>query len=140
MGRNSKEEEARRAGMGYAFKIAKEQGIDALEEEIKFRRIIKAPLSVPRSEIDRFCQEVKTNCVKTFKVLMVITLLDELELDKDKLLRVLRRFEMKAECICDEITTWQDQLEILEDELDMHFDFDFKDFLYTDGKEGEVDG
>ena len=39
MARIDKEEQARREGMAYAFKIAKERGIDGLEKELRLRNI-----------------------------------------------------------------------------------------------------
>lgn len=41
MAKLSKEEMARREGMAYALRIAKEKGIDALEEDLKMRTTFK---------------------------------------------------------------------------------------------------
>ena len=38
MAKLSKEEQARREGMSYALRVAREKGIDGLEEELKFRQ------------------------------------------------------------------------------------------------------
>ena len=50
----SKEEKARREGMAYALKIAKEKGVDGLEEEIRFRNVSLAPIVIPRKELTEF--------------------------------------------------------------------------------------
>lgn len=44
----SKEERARREGMAYALKVAKEKGVDGLEEEMKRRGVSIAPLHTTR--------------------------------------------------------------------------------------------
>lgn len=48
MAKINKEEAARREGMSYALRIAKEQGIDALEEDLKMRNAIGLPINVPK--------------------------------------------------------------------------------------------
>lgn len=43
-------EQARRDGMGYALKIAREKGIEGLEEEVKFRNISKVSVAMSDEE------------------------------------------------------------------------------------------
>ena len=43
---NNKEESARREGMAYALRIAKEKGIEALEKELEFRNITNIPIKI----------------------------------------------------------------------------------------------
>lgn len=119
MSKINKEEEARRAGMAYAYKIALESGIDGLKKELEFRNITKAPLMVPKSEVDRFCAEVKQNCVTTFKVMTMLTLHDEFGFGHDRLERFMERFMMKTECINEDYATWGDYQDILNEECKM---------------------
>ena len=44
MARMSKEEQARREGMAYALRLAREKGLDALEADLKMRNAIDLPL------------------------------------------------------------------------------------------------
>lgn len=43
---SSKEEMARREGMSYAFRYAKEHGLDGLEKELKYRGAYEIPLKI----------------------------------------------------------------------------------------------
>ncbi len=43
MARMSKEEQARREGMAYALRFAREKGLDALEADLKMRNAIDLP-------------------------------------------------------------------------------------------------
>lgn len=52
----SKEERARREGMAYALKVAKEKGVDGLEEEMKRRGVSIAPCILPEKELDELYQ------------------------------------------------------------------------------------
>ena len=51
MAKISKEEQARREGMAYALRLAKEKGIDALEEDLKMRNAIDLPLRVSKADL-----------------------------------------------------------------------------------------
>lgn len=70
----SREEIARRQGMEYALKIAKEKGIEGLEQEIKRRGRTVAPCLVPQKEMDEFTLKVKQNATG------VVTALSEMRL------------------------------------------------------------
>ena len=70
----TKEEEARRAGMTYALKIAKERGVDGLEQELKSRGALAAPIFLPQKEIDRFMQAVKTHTIGTITAMSTYVL------------------------------------------------------------------
>ena len=52
MARMNKEEQARREGMAYAFKIAKERGIDGLEKELRLRNITKLPVAIKEKDVE----------------------------------------------------------------------------------------
>lgn len=61
----SKEEQARRAGMAYALKVAREKGIDGLEEEMKRRGISSAPCTLLDKELNEFTSKVKQHAAGT---------------------------------------------------------------------------
>lgn len=70
----SKEEEARRAGMAYALKIAKEKGVDGLEEELKRRGALFAPIFLAQKELDTFTNNVKIHTIGTITAMAEYTL------------------------------------------------------------------
>ena len=49
MAKLSKEEQARREGMSYALRVAREKGIDGLEEELRFRQAYDVPLKISQT-------------------------------------------------------------------------------------------
>lgn len=77
MAKLSKEEQARREGMAYALRLAKEKGIDALEEDLKMRNAIDLPLRVSKADLDKFSDNVKYNTILYIKNLMAVTMHDE---------------------------------------------------------------
>lgn len=117
MARMNKEEQARREGMAYALRIAKEKGIDALEEDLKMRNTIGLPVGVDRKALNQFTENVKFNTVDTMVILMAVTLHDEFGFGEKRVQRAIDRFMFKANCLDEDYTTWQEQIEILKEEL-----------------------
>ena len=117
MARIDKEEQARREGMAYALRIAKEKGIDALEEDLKMRNAIGLPVGVDRKALNQFTENVKFNTVYTMVILMAVTLHDEFGFGEKRVQRAIDRFMFKANCLDEDYTTWQEQIEILKEEL-----------------------
>lgn len=117
MARIDKEEQARREGMAYALRIAKKKGIDALEEDLKMRNAIGLPVGVDRKALNQFTENVKFNTVDTMVILMAVTLHDEFGFGEKRVQRAIDRFMFKANCLDEDYTTWQEQIEILKEEL-----------------------
>lgn len=121
MARESKEEIARREGMAYALKVAKEKGVDGLEEELRFRNALRMPIAVPRKNCDEAINNIKMNVLDTVTILSAITLRDEFEFGKQRIQRFVERFNLKAECIMEDYTSWDDQIECLRDECGLNY-------------------
>ena len=76
MAKLSKEELARRDGMKFALKIAKEKGIEGLEEEIKYRGINSRPQTLDRAALHDFENRTRdqiTDCIKKMKIWVLYT-------------------------------------------------------------------
>ena len=123
----SKEELARREGMSYALKVAKEQGIDGLEEELKRRKAYNIPVRIGEKELQAFTDNAKNMMLDTILILASVTLHDEFGFGHDRLNRFKERFNFKAECIGDSFTDWQDQIEILKEECGLEYSIRFND-------------
>jgi hypothetical protein len=117
MAKESKEDLARREGMAYALKVAKEKGIEGLEEEIKFRGITKIPVGVPRSACDEAINKIKLNTIDTITILFAATLRDEFDFGTKRIQRALNRFNDKAEHIIGDYCTWDDYIQVIQEEL-----------------------
>ena len=121
MAKVNKEEQARREGMAYALKIAKEKGIDGLEEELRFRNALRMPIAVDRKECDECVNTIKINVVDTVTIMAAMVLLDEFDFDRDKIQQFTERFNFKTECLLDDYTTWEDQIQILKEERELDY-------------------
>lgn len=131
MAKLSKEEIARREGMAYALRIAKEKGIDALEEDLKMRNAIDLPCRVSKADLDKFSENVKYNIVFYIKVLMAVTMHDEFGFGNKRIKQMFKRFDLKAECLADDYTTWDEQVSIIAEECGIDMKFGIKDINVT---------
>lgn len=116
MARLDKEEVARRSGMMYALKIAKEKGIEGLEEEIKYRNITEIPIAIKRDKLNECIENIKLNTIDTILVLSAVTLRDEFGFGKARLARFIERFNLKTDCLVEDYCTWDDLRQNLEEE------------------------
>lgn len=116
MGKN-KEELARREGMSYALKIAKEKGIDELEKDLKKRMAFDIPVRLSAKTLEEFSERVKNNVVDTFVILTAVTLHDEFGFGQKRVQQFIDRFTFKADCLNGDFTTWQEQIDILKEEI-----------------------
>jgi len=131
MAKLSKEEIARREGMAYALRIAKEKGIEALEEDLKMRNAIDLPCRVSKADLDKFSENVKYNIVFYIKVLMAVTMHDEFGFGNKRIKQMFKRFDLKAECLADDYTTWDEQVSIIAEECGIDMKFGIKDINVT---------
>lgn len=117
----------RNEGMLYAYNYAKEHGLDALEKEIKFRRITNLPIPVDKKAVDEFILNVKNQTTDTLMVLLAATLHDEFGFGEKRVQRAIDRFNFKAECLGDEYVTWQDMIENIKEELNIQLSIRIND-------------
>ena len=117
----SKEELARREGMSYALRYAKEHGLEALEEDLKRRQAYNIPIRISNKELQSFTDNAKNMMLDTVLILASVTLHDEFGFGRERLERFKRRFNFKAECIGEDYTDWQDQIDILKEECGLEY-------------------
>ena len=117
MARMSKEEIARREGIAYACRLAKEKGLDALEKDMRDRGVTDCPVGLDSKDMEKFVENVKNNVMDTFLIMTACTLQDEFGFGEKRISRFIGRFHSKAECIAEGYATWADMQEQLKDEL-----------------------
>lgn len=116
-----KEELARREGMSYALRYAREHGLDALEEDLKRRAAYDIPVRISQKELQEFTNNAKRMILDTVLILTSVTLHDEFGFGRKRLEQFIKRFNFKAECIGEDYTNWQDQIEILKEECGLEY-------------------
>lgn len=112
-----KQIQGHREGMAYALKIVKEKGIEGLEKEIKFRGLMNVPITVPKKTVDDFVEEIKTTTLETVLIMTIAVLHDEFGFGQKRCQQMVDRFNSKAECLADDYCTWQDYIDVIQDEI-----------------------
>lgn len=112
-------EQARRDGMGYALKIAREKGIEGLEEEVKFRNISKVSVAMSDEEYKDLVNSITADSIDSIAIIATLTLHDEFGFGEKRVKQFNNRFNLKCDCISKGFTTWQEQLEILRNECNL---------------------
>ncbi len=106
----------REDGLQLAFSIVKERGIEGLEEEIKFRNATGIHTMLAKKDLEKATKKIKEMTIDTFTILSVATLRDEFEFGKKRLNRFIERMNLKAECLMDNMASWQDFIDTIKEE------------------------
>lgn len=122
MARKDEYMQGRNEGMLYALNIAKEKGIDELEKEVKLRGYTNLPTQVSKKAMEECILNIKHNVVDTFVILSVATLHDEFGFGEKRAQRFIERFNLKADCLAEDYCTWEDQIDIIKEELGIELD------------------
>lgn len=119
---NKREEKARREGMSYALRVAKEKGIDGLEEDLKLRGAVNLPIPVSKDAFNECISSIRNDTVDLFIVMLASTLHDEFGFGQKRVQRAIDRFNFKCECLADDYLTWNDIKENIQEELNLTLD------------------
>ena len=116
-----KEEQARREGMAYALRVAKEKGIEELEKDLKMRNATKIPVAVQRKDVMSLVGELQENCYKTALLMMSFIVHDQFGFGKKRLSKIMDKFDEAAHDLEEGWISWDDIIEIMEDECGMKY-------------------
>lgn len=107
----------RAEGMLLARDIVKKDGIEELEREIRFRNITGVNLGISRKELEKATVKIKNMTLDTILVIAVATLHDEFDFGAKRCQRFIKRLNLKAECLMDDMATWKDYIDTIKEEL-----------------------
>lgn len=109
-------------GMEFALKIAKEKGVEGLEEELRFRNRNGLGIPVSQEELDRATEQIKEVVYSTVMIMWLLTIRDELGFGQKRLNRLLKRFDSKTDCLAKGFCTWQDMADVMREETGLKLD------------------
>lgn len=120
MGKIDKMEQARREGMSYALRVAKEQGVDGLEQELERRNASGLPIAYKRETLQEAWDNVKMQTLDMVCLVAEMVLRDEFDFGKARLERFRKRFDFKSGCLLDGFVTIEDMQEALKKETGIY--------------------
>lgn len=115
MAKDNKNMEFFRQGMLRAYQLAKDDGIEALEKELRFRNITKVNGPMLAKEIDAGLDEIKRLTFETILTMAVGVLYSEFGFGKTRLERFRKAFDDATDGLADGIVTWADICYNIED-------------------------
>lgn len=121
MAKLSKDELARMEGMSYALKIAKEKGIEGLEEELKFRQAYDVPLKISITELNKFADSFKYTVMDTVSLMSVYVLRDNFGFGHVRTDRFIKKFNEYTESLVGGYVTWKEIAEAMTAETGLEF-------------------
>ncbi len=107
----------RSQGLILAREIVKKDGIEGLEKEIQFRNITGINTALTRKELNIACEKIKNMTLDTMMVIAVATLHDEFGFAGKRCKRFIDRMNLKAECLVDDMATWDEYTKMIKDEI-----------------------
>lgn len=107
----------RSQGLILAREIVKKDGIEGLEKEIQFRNITGVNTALTRKELNIACEKIKNMTLDTMMVIAVATLHDEFGFAGKRCKRFIDRMNLKAECLVDDMATWDEYTKMIKDEI-----------------------
>jgi len=114
MGR--REDDARLAGMMYAYKQIKEHGLDYFKKELQNRGAYHIAVAISNADLTAASKAIREQTYDTMLVMSLLTLHDEFDFGTKRLERFMGRFEIKTNALATGNLQWEDYTGILRDE------------------------
>lgn len=109
----------RTEGMEFALRIAKEQGIEELEREVRSRQKTGISLNVTRQELNAMTDKIKKMTLDTFTTLSIASIHDVFGFEEAECRKFMNKMEEGARYLMDDLATWNDYIKAIKDELGM---------------------
>ena len=101
------EEQARFEGMDYALRIAKKDGVEGLEQEIKKRGIAGISINMSHKELEKATENMRNMMFDTFMCFTLGILHDEFGIGPERAQRFIDKFLEGVDLMDQGVITWQ---------------------------------
>ena len=118
MGRD-KTAEARLGGMDYALRQIKENGVEAFEKELVWRNRNNIDLPISEKDLIRSSDGIRKSTLRFVLTMVIAILHDEYDFGTEECNRFRNRFNLRVNCMNDQMVTLDDYADMIKDELDI---------------------
>lgn len=122
MSKMSDYQSGREDGLLMAQRLVKERGIEALDEEIRYRGITRIHTQLAKKELEKATEQIKMNTLDTVLLLTLHTIRDEFGFGEKRLQRLLDKMEKRASCLIGDMATWEDFRKVIQEETGIEVD------------------
>lgn len=106
--RMSKEESARYEGANWCLNKVKTIGLEATEEEFKWRNVYGCPLKIEKSSVEKFERLIRDSYLDLTKVIVVGVLTDKFDFTPEQIAKFDEELDKRADCIKKDYVSWSD--------------------------------
>ena len=110
-------------GMFYAYAKIKENGLDAFAEELRYRSKRGVQLVNTKRDQQKFEREIIDRVQDVVMIFSIAVLVDEFDFGSEEVNRFIDRLKLKSDCIEDKYLTWDEQKQIIKDEIGIDIRF-----------------
>ncbi len=115
--------EYRLEGMVYAYKQIKENGLEAFEKELAFRSPLNLSIPIKQKELKKITDDVINRSMNVILVFALAVLHDEFGFGAKRCKQFVDRFNSKTAGLVEDYITWDEQMQIIKDELGIEVKF-----------------
>lgn len=116
--------DGRNQGLIMAHKIVKEDGLEALEKEIRYRNIMGISINVSKKELNEATKVMKEHATQVAIVLAMVALLEEFSFSKLQIQKFKKAFDDKVNNILSDEATIKEYIELVSDKYDIDITFE----------------
>ena len=112
-------ERGREAGLSLGLRIVREGGLEALENEIRFRNISGIHTSLAAKDLDKASEKIKEMTLDTFTIIGIAALHDAFGFGEKRCQRWMDKVMEGADYLVDGLATWEDYINSIKERLNL---------------------
>lgn len=112
-------ERGREDGLSLGLRIVREGGLEALENEIRFRNISGIHTSLAAKDLDKASEKIKEMTLDTFTIIGIAALHDAFGFGEKRCQRWMDKVMEGADYQVDGLATWEDYINSIKERLNL---------------------
>ena len=112
-------ERGREDGLSLGLRIVREGGLEALENEIRFRNISGIHTSLAAKDLDKASEKIKEMTLDTFTIIGIAALHDAFGFGEKRCQRWMDKVMAGADYLVDGLATWEDYINSIKERLNL---------------------
>ena len=112
-------ERGREDGLSLGLRIVREGGLEALENEIRFRNISGIHTSLAAKDLDKASEKIKEMTLDTFTIIGIAALHDAFGFGEKRCHRWMDKVMEGADYLVDGLATWEDYINSIKERLNL---------------------
>lgn len=112
-------ERGREDGLSLGLRIVREGGLEALENEIRFRNISGIHTSLAAKDLGKASEKIKEMTLDTFTIIGIAALHDAFGFGEKRCQRWMDKVMEGADYLVDGLATWEDYINSIKERLNL---------------------